>query len=742
MTARHVTRDFVPLIDLRFENGESVTIDGLGWTHEVNLATDGESRFVVLWNAHGDDGWCICSATVCAASRRASEPSVLLSRPGTVLSISAGFVRGELVICWSERIDGRYCILLSREVSAGEYSHPIVVSDTDSDAFRVRTSNDSKNLYLVWDEYPAAKDSPVERRHYSVRFASWSDGTLGEIASIAGEDEHHYYPDVVSPAEDTAYVSWLSIHDVADGLGIVDQRFSIMTGHLSVGQFIQLNDEKCDDDTRIIGDLRNGLLASKITKGYLGLRRNPRMLCAGESTWLTWEIRPEGSFTSVDGILVGRRAGADGKWDDPVVLADEGYCFSVAPRADADEISYSCLELTDDPDEAIRCVTVNPDSRPAYRRESLDWSRWRREPLSRPHPNRRVYDFENESFRIFWADTHCHSNFSADAEGEIDELVHYARDRAGLDAVSIIDNDYYPHKAHTEAEWQIKNDLAEHYTHPGEFVFFPGYELTYHRKDSTPSFNHRCVSFPHRRGKLVRRIDPGIETEIDFYEALSGTGAMSYPHHCGYRLVDSRFEWNVEVCSSWRVCLEESDFTYGVLEEGHKVGFIGSSDSHRAIPGMGGALTGILANELTPESLFDAYRNRRLIATQGFFIEVDFRISGSPVGSEICLDTTPIIKIDVQAPRDIEEIRIIRNGSTYWTDSPMSRSVQFEIEGDEPSDGDYYFLRIKLLGDPSFNTPPEKQSLAPFSREGRFPHNLARAEGVFAWTSPIWVNPI
>ena len=55
---------------------------------------------------------------------------------------------------------------------------------------------------------------------------------------------------------------------------------------------------------------------------------------------------------------------------------------------------------------------------------------------------------------LFWADTHCHSVLSADAEGELDELAAFGRDIAGLDIMAIVDNDYYPYKALTGAEWE------------------------------------------------------------------------------------------------------------------------------------------------------------------------------------------------------------------------------------------------------------------------------------------------
>ena len=84
---------------------------------------------------------------------------------------------------------------------------------------------------------------------------------------------------------------------------------------------------------------------------------------------------------------------------------------------------------------------------------------------------------------------------------------------------------------------------------------------------------------------------------------------------------------------------------------------------------------------------------------------------------------------------------VIRDGEAIRRDTPGGAvcGLRFDDTGAGPGTH-FYFLRIKLVGDPSFNSPIEDGELGPFSVDSRYPHNLARASGVWAWTSPIWVS--
>ncbi len=138
----------------------------------------------------------------------------------------------------------------------------------------------------------------------------------------------------------------------------------------------------------------------------------------------------------------------------------------------------------------------------------------------------------------------------------------------------------------------LQMDQSRHYTAAGEFVVFPGYEFTYHRHDLQPSHNHRIVVYPEAGGHMFRRLDREACSDRKLMRRLRHMPAMAYPHHGTYRIMNPELEWNVEVCSSWRVYIEELDFTLNQLRQGHRFGFIGSSDTHRSVPGLGGGADG------------------------------------------------------------------------------------------------------------------------------------------------------
>jgi hypothetical protein len=84
----------------------------------------------------------------------------------------------------------------------------------------------------------------------------------------------------------------------------------------------------------------------------------------------------------------------------------------------------------------------------------------------------------------------------------------------------------------------------------------------------------------------------------------------------------------VEVTAGWGFYFLNPGKIHATLNAGHRVGFVGSSDSHRRNPGLGGGITGIYATELTPEAVLDAYRARRAFATNGSRFAVEAPANG------------------------------------------------------------------------------------------------------------------
>ena len=123
-----------------------------------------------------------------------------------------------------------------------------------------------------------------------------------------------------------------------------------------------------------------------------------------------------------------------------------------------------------------------------------------------------------------------------------------------------------------------------------------------------------------------------------------------------------------------------SGFVYA-LAMGHRVGFIGSSDTHVSIPGGAGLEGGatlryarpgyacVYAPRLTKADIFEGLRARRCYATTGIKMLMDFYLNGKPMGSEVQSepDAARNLRVYVAGTDRIEAVEIVRNGQTVHT---------------------------------------------------------------------------
>jgi hypothetical protein len=156
------------------------------------------------------------------------------------------------------------------------------------------------------------------------------------------------------------------------------------------------------------------------------------------------------------------------------------------------------------------------------------------------------------------------------------------------------------------------------------------------------------------------------------------------------------------------------------LARGYKLGIVGSGDSHNGHPGRRdpGALTaglmGVYAEELTRESIWKALQERRVYATSGARIIIDFHINNEimgqiiPVGDEQTVRniTGRVIGTDV-----IKEVAIIKNGSTLYAEKGRGRDMTISYSDKTSVKAeDYYYLRA------------------------------IQEDDAIAWSSPVWLN--
>jgi len=164
------------------------------------------------------------------------------------------------------------------------------------------------------------------------------------------------------------------------------------------------------------------------------------------------------------------------------------------------------------------------------------------------------------------------------------------------------------------------------------------------------------------------------------------------------------------------------------LNLGVRTGVIGSSDSHDGQPGYDtgyityalggykasiqnasaseakyGGLTGLYVKDLSLNSIFDALKARRTMASANERrIRTDLRINGHWQGEELNLlpGTSLDIQVDVVGQDEFEYIEVIRNGELFASVPILAGQPIYSIQlsATAPQDGtDYYYVRVKQL---------------------------------------------
>lgn len=705
-----------------------------GQCHRINLFADGET-VAAVWNEYDETAgvWrimmidSVAKASAPDAMREVRVSKRLCADPCGIV------VDGVPTIAWSEELDDVFRVMLSRRKN-GRWSEPTPISPPRIDAFRPTLAKHEGRLFAAYDFY--------QRKHYSIDVVEVDGETVKRHRELRGKRAHWLTPSLRS-GNGRLFISWIASRMVMDSNDIVDHLATGMVGEVKDDGVVPLGDEREDF---AVAELRLGLLAPDdgTHRNYEGLRRNLNVATTDSSDiWCFWErLNP----LKGGGELIGKTfVDATQRWSDEMVVHEGGANYSTVHRHGG----VACFSFHDEEAKALIPLQSGAVSLTNARPNKFvhdaapRWTRWRPARIRRHKIGGEVDTFDGPLL-LYWSDTHCHSDLSPDVEGKPDELIHFARDVAKLDAVCLPDNDFYPRKALSPADWRIQQELANHHTVPGEFVVFPGYEYTFwDDRSGERKINHRIVLFPKNNGPLLRHIDSESETLESFHAELRRLGArpLCYPHHVAYEIVNPDLERLVEICSSWRVCMAESDFTMRRLMAGARFGFMGSSDGHRAVPGLGGAMTGVYAKSLEPEALFDAYMTRRTIVTQGFFCRIDFRIDDLFIGDEGTCSTRPTIRGFAETPRKIKEIDVIRDGEVVKRLNPNARQAKFEFREDALPRGDHFHvLRLRLEGTPGHNMDPSLNSEKNFINTGKFPQNLAKARGCLAWTSPIWTR--
>ncbi|MEO7649912.1 MAG: DUF3604 domain-containing protein [Bryobacteraceae bacterium] len=212
---------------------------------------------------------------------------------------------------------------------------------------------------------------------------------------------------------------------------------------------------------------------------------------------------------------------------------------------------------------------------------------------------------------------------------------------------------------------------------PGKFVALLGYGW------HSSKWGDYHVLFPGSTGSLCRAADVR-----ELQQFVRSGQALMIPHHCAYRAGWRGTAWDfweadvspvAEAFSEHGNSLEEeslvpllnhsmggslrSQTILAQLRLGRRMGLTAGTDNHYGHPASyGEGVTGIVAEELTRDAIFDALRSRHTFVVSGDRIDLRVRSGDRGMGDFLDAAAPRILDIDVAPLAPLEFVQVLKNG--------------------------------------------------------------------------------
>ncbi len=356
---------------------------------------------------------------------------------------------------------------------------------------------------------------------------------------------------------------------------------------------------------------------------------------------------------------------------------------------------------------------------------------------------------EKSALVPYWGMIHGHSEIS-DGSCTMDHYFRQFRDVCGMDFGAPGDHD---HLAETSDEfWRHTCERVRKYNSPGHFVTFLGYEFAKWRKEGEGDRNVYYLE----NGRPMYRSDFGhYPWPNDLFKAVANEKCIIIPHHttcsgsfCNWLDHDPEHERLVEIFQTRgsQECPEEegntippynpnpAGYVSEALKMGWRVGFTSGGDEHSYKVGMekrerSAGMMCVFAKELTKKSLWEGMWNRRVVATTGPRVILDYKLNEFLMGTEINSRQFPEvsrkrrISIDYNGTSDVSKVDIIRNGESVKTFNNLEKDFSLEWT-------DHQELE-------DINLPPVKYCEKPFTF---YYIRVIQKDKHIAWASPVWID--
>ncbi len=719
---------------------EVVRRDNSCWAPDIAAGADNE--LICAWSSKDDARWNVYTSN--RTNTGWSSPMKISTSEGNHLNAKICFGPDKLAaLVWTRYLEGRTDIIL-RFQRDGEWTGQYIVSETGETNLRPDVViNHRGEAYVVWDCY--------HDNRYDICAALVREDGVEKNWRVTESSAQDFKPAIALDATGLPIIAWIHL-DYVTSAKLIENLSKIYAARFDGETWQALTD---GEDKEHVAHLGHGVLwenpsLGRKHNGYVGCRRKP-ILGTDESgrVWLLWERNqdPSVSYENASGLLCGRRWEGT-EWSREVVL-HKGHLVYTMGSFLPDRRESLCLltrgEGQTDFLKDLRLINAdwpNPEDCEPFEVDENLWSEW--QPVSLPVNNnasRNKIIINNEEYNIFWMDLHCHSCLTGGESGEPDELYHFARDRGHLDVFAIADSDTYFGESmpFNPSAWHITQLNAATFNRPSDFVTFSGYEwdksIDYDTGQTVTDFetakkcgkvfNHHNVYFLTDDQDIFRCDEELSRSESGFDKCLNGSDAFSSCHHEKWLLADSSKETYVEICSGkGRHIIDNADWIHKWLADGRLFGFAGMGDTHQRCPAFSGSGTGVFAKELTRESIAEAILERRMFATTGARMFIDFRINGAFMGQRVTADNEVRIDFSVRTTEKLIRIDIVRDGEVIKSFKPETNNTKTRyIDVGCTSGQHFYYLAVRQEGETS-----------------DLPYNLQVAEGPWGWSSPIFVE--
>ena len=344
------------------------------------------------------------------------------------------------------------------------------------------------------------------------------------------------------------------------------------------------------------------------------------------------------------------------------------------------------------------------------------------------------------NYNYYFGNLHSHTSYSDGVLTPSDAFRH-AREAARMDFHAVTDHGYYMQEATNLHHWFLAHEEADEFYEPGRFVTLVGYEWTFTDGHMNGFATPRAASRDTQRN---------LTAFLEFLAEYDGIGVFNHPSY------DIQPNWNdfeyrglgdkqvslIEVGSGpYRHNVRNERAYIRALDRGWHVGAVSSQDNHR--PDWGTAAptrTGLIASELTRESVLSAMRDMRTYATEDSNVRMFFASGNSIMGDEIVLAPDVVMsgksvefRVYVADPDDtdyLELVQIVSNGGeVVWESRPGRLEPRGAGQGGQAGG-----VGVAVT---AYDTVV---SLTPRSSYNWYYVRAVQSDGDVIVTSPIWVT--